>query len=313
MCLLTVDIGNTRTKFAIYSHATSKTSAGLLPAPRWHGSIATALPTEPLSADLSPEQNWVRSLFRALELAESGDRECRECHPDDGSPPPEPISSQAPENPRETWISSVVPDRVQALLQHWPAFGWGHPKVVRSVLDIPLTTNLSAPSELGVDRALSAFAASQIRQPHGRMVIISAGTATTVDLIDARGVFRGGSILPGLNMGAQALHEFTAKLPEIPIPPAEDPPPVPFGRETASAIWSGLYWGQVGAIRELIARLTSLSTEPVQLLLTGGHGPRLAQSLGGQLTLIDDLPLRGLAVLAQMRRGNADRGTDHHS
>jgi type III pantothenate kinase len=168
---------------------------------------------------------------------------------------------------------------------------------------IPIATHLAAPDLAGADRLLDAWAASD---RHGvPVIVVDMGTATTVDAVDAAGWFRGGAILPGLELGLAALADRTAQLPRL------EPmlPDAALGRDTASARRSGAVIGHLGAIRELVARMTAeLGTGRPTVVVTGGLAaapwardaflegaaglPPIADVLDPQLTL------RGLVALA---------------
>jgi type III pantothenate kinase len=112
---------------------------------------------------------------------------------------------------------------------------------------LPLTVGLPHPERVGIDRLLNAVAASSWRRRAGA-VLVSAGSAVTVDWLDEASVFRGGAIFPGLRLMAQALHEHTALLPLIQVQQAD--PPLP-GTSTPEAMQAGIYWAAAGGIKAL--------------------------------------------------------------
>ena len=91
--------------------------------------------------------------------------------------------------------------------------------------------------------------------------------------------FLGGSILPGLAMQARAMHEFTDLLPLIDVGEFSEPPPA-LGTSTESALESGLFWGTVGAIRQLTEELSNDAGKIPRIYLTGGAGITVAKLLG---------------------------------
>ncbi len=200
-------------------------------------------------------------------------------------------------------IASVVPELThriaQCVLEHLNQ----HAQVVGEHIKVPLKTALRDESTVGQDRLLGALASYV--NVEGACAIIQLGSALVVDCIDDEGVFRGGAIAPGLQMGARALESHTAQLPEASLtPPAED---VPFGRFTQEAINLGLYVGARGAIRELIERYaTALGTWP-HVVATGGD----AQALLGNSELVDsfipDLVLQGAALVWEHHRENNEK------
>jgi type III pantothenate kinase len=168
--------------------------------------------------------------------------------------------------------------------------------------DLPLRVELARPDMVGVDRLLDAVAANALRDPRRPAVIVDVGSAITVDLLSADGVFRGGAIAPGIAMSARALHEFTDLLPRIEMAELESPPE-PLGASTADAMCSGLFWGAVGTIRELIARISGDLAGPPQVFLTGGASPAVASLLGAETQHVPHLTLAGIALTAEGQGG----------
>jgi type III pantothenate kinase len=165
--------------------------------------------------------------------------------------------------------------------------------------DLPLDVRVPEPDRVGIDRLLAAVAANRLRDTNRPAIVIDLGSAMTFDLIAADGAFLGGAILPGVGMSARALDEFTDLLPRIPMDELAEPPPA-LGTSTIEAMRSGLYWGAVGAMRELIARLresTKEHREP-QVFLTGGAAPTVAQFLPGDAAYVPHLVLGGIAIVA---------------
>lgn len=163
--------------------------------------------------------------------------------------------------------------------------------------DLPLKVALAHPEKVGMDRLVDAVAANCVREPGVPAILIDMGTALTIDLVNAEGAFAGGAILPGIALSARALHEFTDLLPLVEL---TEPPPA-LGHLPVEAIRSGLYWGAVGAARELIAQLVPEGPEP-QIFLTGGAGPLFAGVLATesprQPEFIPHLTLAGIALTA---------------
>lgn len=161
--------------------------------------------------------------------------------------------------------------------------------------DLPLTVRLDRPDMVGIDRLVDAVAVNRLRESGQAAVIVDVGTAITVDLISADGAFLGGSILPGLEMSARALHDLTDLLPLIDISDFSNPPPA-LGSSTEAAMRSGLFWGAVGSIRQLIDELGRDAGDPPQVFLTGGAGATVAQLLAADAQYIVHLTLAGIAL-----------------
>ncbi|NIA06832.1 MAG: type III pantothenate kinase [Actinobacteria bacterium] len=137
---------------------------------------------------------------------------------------------------------------------------------IGSDVPLPMKVDLPAPEKVGVDRILNAVAAyGRIKES---VAVIDAGTAITVDFVSAEGIFLGGAILPGLGLSARILHEGTALLPLVEVTKPEQA----IGRDTAEAISVGIFFGALGAIREIIERYaTDLGFWPTTII-TGGDG-----------------------------------------
>jgi len=198
------------------------------------------------------------------------------------------------------WIGSVnrpmAARLVDWLREHRPH----DPVTLLAADDLALVVRLQRPDMVGVDRLINAVAANRIRRPDRAAVVIDVGTAITVDLVSADGAFLGGAIVPGIGMSARAFHQFTDLLPLIEMAELATPPPA-LGTSTVPAMRSGLFWGAVGAIRELIAQLSrGLDAEP-DVLLSGGAAPTVAELLGRSAQHVPHLTLAGIALTALAR------------
>ncbi len=157
-------------------------------------------------------------------------------------------------------------------------------------LPLPMDVDLPNPEKVGVDRILNAAAAYE--RIKDAVAVVDAGTAITVDCVSPEGVFLGGAILPGLALSARVLHEQTALLPEVKV----DRPDWVYGKDTSQAIQAGIYYGTVGAIRELIERYASeLRAWPVTIV-TGGDGELICAACDFIQAYVADLTLRGIEL-----------------
>jgi type III pantothenate kinase len=146
---------------------------------------------------------------------------------------------------------------------------------------------------------LNAVAGNVIRPPGKAMIIVDSGTATTVDVVSAQGVFEGGAILPGFQLCARALHQYTALLPHIANEELAASTPDPLGKNTRDAIRSGLFWGQLGAVRELVGHLGEPFGEAPITVVTGGAGRLLVPQLPPVVLHRPFLALQGLVIVGQ--------------
>lgn len=161
--------------------------------------------------------------------------------------------------------------------------------------DLPVRIALAEPERVGIDRLAGAAAANRLRDPARPAIVIQVGTAITANLIAADGTFRGGAILPGIAMSARALAQNTDLLPSVAIEDLVDPQPA-IGTTTIEAIRSGLYWGAVGAMRELIGRFSVGLDQPAEVFLTGGAAPSVAATLDEGARYVEHLVLAGIAL-----------------
>jgi type III pantothenate kinase len=173
----------------------------------------------------------------------------------------------------------------------------GTPPAARLLIaaDLPIAIDIEHPERIGVDRLAAALAANRLRSPGRAALIVDTGSAVTVDLVSAEGVFRGGAILPGIDMSARALHEFTDLLPLVSLHELSEPPPA-LGVSTVTAIRGGLFWALVGAVRELSDRLSAELPQPPEMFLTGGAAAHLVQPLGLPCRYEPHLVLSGIAL-----------------
>jgi type III pantothenate kinase len=195
------------------------------------------------------------------------------------------------------FITGSNPDGVAVIRDGWPK-DWTTPTALDDVLEFPLEIRLEKPNHAGIDRILNAVACNAIRPQNVPAVIIDTGTATTVDAISPDGAFEGGSILPGFELCARALHQYTALLPFVTVDEMCNESHEPLGTSTREALRSGLLWGQVGAIRELVKLLSARWSATPLVLLTGGGAPLAAPELP-EARWEPCLSLQGLAVVVE--------------
>jgi type III pantothenate kinase len=161
----------------------------------------------------------------------------------------------------------------------------------RSAAEVTVPHVLKHPETAGADRALAVAAALAVRPPDRAGMVVMCGTAVTVERISADGVWQGGAIAAGLGLTARALHTLTAQLPLV--TPREAPPP--WGDSTRPALEAGVFWGVVGAVRELLTRQAEGLGESPWLIWSGGDAIPLARAIAWPgARLMPDLVLHGL-------------------
>jgi type III pantothenate kinase len=193
-------------------------------------------------------------------------------------------------------ISSVVPQAVIGLRWMSRDFFACRAFVVGEDLDYPIKINLNNPREVGADRVVNAVAAKKRYQPP--LIIVDFGTATTFDVVDEEGSYCGGAIAPGINLSLEALHRAAAKLPRI----AVEPPESVIGRSTVGAMQSGVFWGYVGLIEGLVARIRTEFGQPMTVIGTGGLAPLFAKRCAALQHIDRDLTMAGLLEIYDMNR-----------
>lgn len=146
------------------------------------------------------------------------------------------------------------------------------------------------PNEVGADRIANAVGAVHL-YPAQAMIIIDMGTATTLCAITDKQDYLGGAILPGLRLSMESLKLNTAKLMEVNI----ESPPECIGTTTRESIQSGLFYGQLGALRELIAgfKQEAFQGQDVLVIGTGGFS-QLYKDKSLFDVILPDLVLQGL-------------------
>jgi type III pantothenate kinase len=194
------------------------------------------------------------------------------------------------------WIGSVNRPTTSRLVEWIRDCGQPMPVTLLAAGDLPLEVKVERPDRVGIDRLLDAVAANRLRAPDRPAVVVDVGSAITVDLISPEGVFFGGSIAPGISMSARALHAFTDFLPLVEASELAAPPPA-LGVSTITAMRSGLFWGAVGGIRELVARLSADFAQPPEVFITGGAGLAVAELLGCEVRHVPHLTLAGIALV----------------
>src|SRR3954449_8917428 len=131
----------------------------------------------------------------------------------------------------------------------------------------PLRLDVDEPQSVGADRALNAIAA-HAKHP-GDLIVVDFGTATTFDVVDSSGAYKGGIIAPGINLSLDALVSAAAKLPRIAIEAPADNLSV-IGRTTQSQMLIGIYWGYVAMLEGLTDRMKRELGRPATVVATGG-------------------------------------------
>ena len=160
----------------------------------------------------------------------------------------------------------------------------------------PLQLDVDEPQNVGADRALNAIAAHAKHE--GDLIVIDFGTATTFDLVDFSGAYKGGIIAPGINLSLDALVNAAAKLPRIAIEAPADKSVI--GRTTESQMLIGIYWSYVAMIEGLTERMKQEVGRPVTVVATGGLAVLFDKHTNAFDAIEPDLTIQGLSLLYEM-------------
>ena len=188
-------------------------------------------------------------------------------------------------------VASVVPQLNSACVDVAQRMFGAAPVMVGPGIRTGVVLQCENPKEVGADRIANAVAA--IDEYSGPLIVVDFGTATTFDVLTGKAEFRGGVIVPGVQLSADALFENCAKLPHVDIAT----PPQVIGRDTVSNIRSGLTYGYADLVDGLVRRIAEEMCETPTVVATGG----LATLIAGLSTTIQHvdpfLTLKGLKLI----------------
>lgn len=166
-----------------------------------------------------------------------------------------------------SWTLAGTHPEARDRLADWLRMHGQHARVLDQFRQLPITVRVDHPEQVGIDRLLNALAAAPKGLP---AIVVDAGSAVTVDLIDAEGAFRGGVIFPGFRLMAKSLRECTARLPLV---DGFDDVTLP-GTNTTAAISAGIAAAVAGGIDRAVAKLVQ-RFGPARIHLAGGDAERL--------------------------------------
>jgi len=157
----------------------------------------------------------------------------------------------------------------------------------------PIDLDVDEPQSVGADRALNVIAAHARHK--GDLIVVDFGTATTFDVVDGAGAYKGGIIAPGINLSLDALVSAAAKLPRIGIEVPSDDSVI--GRTTESQMLIGIYWGYVAMIEGLVERMKAELGRPAIVVATGGLAILFDKHTSAFDAIEPDLTIQGLSLL----------------
>ncbi len=190
-------------------------------------------------------------------------------------------------------ISSVVPPSLPSMEEAAKKYFGICPLIVEPGIITGMPIQVDNPREVGADRIVNAVAAFE--KHGGPLIVVDFGTATTFDVVSAKGEFLGGVIAPGMVISMEALFQRAAKLPRIEL----TKPKNVIGRNTISCMQSGIIYGYVGLVDELVNRIKAEMQDVPLVIATGGLSTLIAK----ETKTIDEvdpmLTLEGLRIIFQ--------------
>ena len=197
-------------------------------------------------------------------------------------------------------ISSTVPRVVFNLRVFADRFFGCRPWVVgKPDCALPVDPRVDEGTIVGPDRLVNA--AGAFDRHGGNLIVVDFGTATTFDVAGHDGAYVGGVIAPGVNLSLEALHMAAAALPHVDI----TKPQGVVGTNTVACIQSGVFWGYVGLVKEICARIKAERDQDMKIVATGGLAPLFAQTEDLFDEIEDDLTMHGLTVIHKYNKENA--------
>jgi type III pantothenate kinase len=194
-------------------------------------------------------------------------------------------------------IASVVPETTFNLVTLCRRYFNTQPLVVGDpAVKLGIQALIDRPEEVGADRLVDAVAAQE--RYGGPLIVVDFGTATTFNLVDRDGNYAGGVIAPGINLSLKALYMAAAKLPRVDV----RRPQRVIATNTVQAMQSGIFWGYVGMIEGIVARMRAEAEAELPVIATGGLASLFAGATTAITTVDSDITLRGLLLIYERNR-----------
>ncbi|AXI42814.1 type III pantothenate kinase [Sulfitobacter sp. SK011] len=189
-------------------------------------------------------------------------------------------------------VSSTVPRVVFNLRVFADRYFNTRPMVVgKPECALPVDVRVDIGTAVGPDRLVNTVAGYDLYG--GDLIVVDFGTATTFDVVDHDGAYIGGVIAPGVNLSLEALHNAAAALPHVDI----SKPQMVIGTNTVACMQSGVFWGYVGLVREICARIKAEHGRDMRVISTGGLAPLFQQAVDLFDEYQDELTMHGLTVI----------------
>ncbi|WP_106394484.1 type III pantothenate kinase [Enhygromyxa salina] len=205
-------------------------------------------------------------------------------------------------------LASVVPPVTEPIVAALARYVGVEALVVGPGLDTGMPVLYEPPRDVGADRIVAAIAAHEryATPADGSagaatvgIIIVDFGTATTFDVVSPTPEYLGGVISPGVGISADALFKRAAKLPRVDVAK----PAAVIGRNTVTAIQSGLFYGYVGLVEGMLGRIRGELPWTARVVATGGLARKIAPETAAIDVVDDNLMLDGLRLLHRRNRG----------
>jgi len=193
-------------------------------------------------------------------------------------------------------VCSVVPPLHATLVRLGEAFFGRRPLFVEPGVKTGMPIRYDNPFEVGADRIVNAVAARELCG--APVVVVDFGTATTFDIVNAKGEYAGGIICPGVLISAEALFAHASRLYRVDV----RPPEALVGRNTAAAMQAGIYYGYVGLVDGILMRLKEEISGLREVVATGGQAEMIAAGSAHLDRVEPRLTLTGLRLIHALNR-----------
>ena len=189
-------------------------------------------------------------------------------------------------------ISSTVPRVVFNLRVLADRYYGCRPLVVgKPDCKLPVPPRVDPGTAVGPDRLVNT--AGAFDRHGGNLIVVDFGTATTADVVDDDGAYVGGVIAPGVNLSLEALHMAAAALPHVDV----TKPDRVIGTNTVACMQSGVFWGYIGLVNGITAKIKAERGREMKVIGTGGLASLFAQGDALFDRVEDDLTMHGLTVI----------------